>query len=124
MTSTVGAVATRSIRIDPAAAPLGTDDEAAGTPPSPAAISQAHDHEIGSAPAHPKGMIVTIRLLLISSSFARLPGTWPRIVGTDEGDPRRGTLSYASPLARALMGKEIGDAVVVAGHEEEIIEVA
>jgi len=47
-----------------------------------------------------------------------------RIVGTDEGDPRRGTLSYASPLARALMGKEIGDAVVVAGHEEEIIEVA
>ena len=47
-----------------------------------------------------------------------------RIVGTDEGDPRQGTLSYASPLARAMMGKEIGDTVVVAGHEEEIVEVA
>jgi transcription elongation GreA/GreB family factor len=46
-----------------------------------------------------------------------------RIVGTDEGDPKRGTLSYASPLARALMGKEVGDTVVVSGHEEEIIEV-
>jgi hypothetical protein len=35
---------------DPAAAPLGTDDEAAGTPPSPAAIKQAHDMEIRSMP--------------------------------------------------------------------------
>jgi hypothetical protein len=31
---------------DPAAAPLGTDDEAAGTPPSPAEIQQSHDMEI------------------------------------------------------------------------------
>ena len=44
--------------------------------------------------------------------------------GTDEGDPAQGTLSYASPLAQALMGKEIGDTVVVGGHEEEIVEVA
>jgi len=35
--------------IDPAAAPLGTDDEAAGTPPSREAIKLAHAHEIGSA---------------------------------------------------------------------------
>ena len=35
---------------DPAAAPLGTDDEAAGTPPSPAAIKQAHDLEIPTTP--------------------------------------------------------------------------
>jgi transcription elongation GreA/GreB family factor len=47
-----------------------------------------------------------------------------RIVGTDEGDPRRGTLSYASPLAQALMGIEDGDTVVVSGHEEEIVEVS
>jgi transcription elongation GreA/GreB family factor len=47
-----------------------------------------------------------------------------RIVGTDEGDPARGTLSYASPLAQALMGKEIGDTVVVGAREEEIIGVA
>src|SRR5436190_10911052 len=41
-----------------------------------------------------------------------------RIVGTDEGDPARGTLSYASPLAQALMGKEIGDTVVVGAREQ------
>jgi hypothetical protein len=32
---------------DPAAAPLGTDDEAAGTPPSPESIQLAYDLEIG-----------------------------------------------------------------------------
>ena len=47
-----------------------------------------------------------------------------RIVGTDEGDPSQGTLSYASPLAQALMGKEIGDTVVVGAYEEEIVQVA
>jgi transcription elongation GreA/GreB family factor len=46
-----------------------------------------------------------------------------RIVGSDEGDPARGTLSYASPLAQAMMGKEIGDTVVVGAREEEIVRV-
>jgi hypothetical protein len=31
---------------DPAASPLGTDDEAAGTPPSPEAIAHAHAQEM------------------------------------------------------------------------------
>ena len=33
--------------IDPAAAPLGTDDEAAGNSPTPAEIKLAYKHEIG-----------------------------------------------------------------------------
>lgn len=44
-----------------------------------------------------------------------------RIVGIDEADPNKGTLSYVSPLAQALMGKEMGDAVAVGPSEEEII---
>jgi hypothetical protein len=32
---------------DPAAAPLGTDDEAAGHSPTPAEIKLAHKHEVG-----------------------------------------------------------------------------
>ena len=36
--------------IDPAAAPLGTDEEAAGTPVPPEAVAMAHAQEIGSAP--------------------------------------------------------------------------
>src|SRR5918912_3984387 len=34
-----------------------------------------------------------------------------RIVGEDEADPSLGTLSYASPVAQALMGKQVGDTV-------------
>ena len=37
--------------IDPAAAPLGTDDEAAGTPPSREAVQIAYNNEIGSRPS-------------------------------------------------------------------------
>src|SRR3972149_2958990 len=32
-----------------------------------------------------------------------------RIVGEAEGDPSLGTLSYVSPVAQALMGKQVGD---------------
>lgn len=47
-----------------------------------------------------------------------------RIVGEDEADPERGTLSHVSPLARALMGKAVGDSVQVAGHGVEVVEIA
>lgn len=36
-----------------------------------------------------------------------------RIVGDDEADARDSKISYQSPIARALMGKVIGDVVVV-----------
>ncbi len=48
--------------------------------------------------------------------------TW-RIVGEDEADPAKGTLSYVSPLARALIGKTIGDTVQAGGSEAEIVEI-
>lgn len=48
--------------------------------------------------------------------------TW-RIVGEDEADPARGTLSYVSPLAATLMGKGVGDVVEVAGGEAEIVAI-
>jgi transcription elongation GreA/GreB family factor len=46
-----------------------------------------------------------------------------RIVGTDEADPAKGTLSYVSPLAQALMGKETGDTITIGGNDEEIVDV-
>lgn len=46
-----------------------------------------------------------------------------RIVGIDEADPKRQTLSYVSPLAQALLGKEIGDSVALGPSEEEIVEI-
>jgi len=48
-----------------------------------------------------------------------------RIVGEDEADPAHGTLSHVSPLARALFGRQVGDAIeVVAQKEAEIVEIA
>jgi len=47
-----------------------------------------------------------------------------RIVGIDQADPAAGTLSYVSPMAQALMGRTVGEAVRVAGAEVEIIAIA
>jgi transcription elongation GreA/GreB family factor len=46
-----------------------------------------------------------------------------RIVGEDEAEPSRGTLSHVAPLARALYGKTVGDTVEVAGGAAEILAI-
>jgi transcription elongation GreA/GreB family factor len=46
-----------------------------------------------------------------------------RIVGEDEADPSQGTLSHASPLARALFGKKVGDVVPAGSGEAEIVAI-
>lgn len=43
-----------------------------------------------------------------------------RIVGEDEADPKAGSISYVSPVARMLMGKGVGDVATVGGQELEI----
>lgn len=47
-----------------------------------------------------------------------------RIVGEDEADPKAGTLSYVSPVARLLMGRAVGDVVTLNGQELEITAIA
>jgi transcription elongation GreA/GreB family factor len=47
-----------------------------------------------------------------------------RIVGEDEADPARGTISYVSPVARALMGKAAGDTVRAGRSDAEIVAIA
>jgi transcription elongation GreA/GreB family factor len=46
-----------------------------------------------------------------------------RIVGEDEADPSAGTLSYVSPVAQALMGKQKGDVVQAGAAEAEILDI-
>ena len=46
-----------------------------------------------------------------------------RIVGEDEADPAKGSVSYVSPLARARLGKSVGDVVTVNDAEVEIVAV-
>jgi transcription elongation GreA/GreB family factor len=47
-----------------------------------------------------------------------------RIVGEDEADPSVGTLSYVSPVAQALLGKQLGDVVQAGSAEAEIVDIA
>jgi transcription elongation GreA/GreB family factor len=46
-----------------------------------------------------------------------------RITGEDEADPANGSVSYVSPLARAVLGRRVGDVVTLAGAEVEIAAV-
>ena len=59
------------------------------------------------------------------ATFARDDGRRQtfRIVGEDEADPRAGSISYVSPVARALIGKAAGDRVVLGDHEIEVLAV-
>jgi transcription elongation GreA/GreB family factor len=47
-----------------------------------------------------------------------------RIVGEDEADPRAGSISYVSPVARILMGKGERDVASIGGQEIEIVKIA
>jgi transcription elongation GreA/GreB family factor len=47
-----------------------------------------------------------------------------RIVGEDEADPAKGSISYVSPLAKALLGQRIGDTVRAGRDDAEIIAIA
>jgi len=44
-----------------------------------------------------------------------------RIVGEDEADPRNGSISSVSPVARALIGRAAGEIVLAGEHEIEIL---
>lgn len=46
-----------------------------------------------------------------------------RIVGEDEADPKAGSVSWVSPLARALLGRRVGDVVAFNGAEVEVVAV-
>ena len=66
---------------------------------------------------------------------ARIPGseglelrrrarTEYRIVGENDADPKVGSISFVSPVARLLMGKAVGDVVGTSGQELEIISIS
>jgi transcription elongation GreA/GreB family factor len=46
-----------------------------------------------------------------------------RIVGEDEADPKTGSISFASPVARSLIGQAVGDVVGSGNQELEIVAI-
>jgi transcription elongation GreA/GreB family factor len=68
--------------------------------------------------AQPEQVRFGVRALL------RLPGGVERafqLVGEDEADPKAGLISYVSPLAKALMGKGVGEQLPFGAHSAEIL---
>ena len=47
-----------------------------------------------------------------------------RIVGEDEADPSLGTLSYVSPVAQALIGKQVSEVVQAGTAEATIVAIS
>jgi transcription elongation GreA/GreB family factor len=47
-----------------------------------------------------------------------------RIVGEDEADPKAGSISYVSPIARLLLGKTVGDESGPPGQSLEVLAIA
>lgn len=47
-----------------------------------------------------------------------------RIVGEDEADPKAGSISFASPVAKSLIGKAVGDVAGSGNQELEIVAIA
>ncbi len=46
-----------------------------------------------------------------------------QLVGEDEADPKAGSISFVSPVARSLIGKAVGDVVGAPGQELEIMAI-
>jgi transcription elongation GreA/GreB family factor len=47
-----------------------------------------------------------------------------RIVGEDEADPKSGSISFVSPVARLLMSKAVGDEAGASGQKLDIISIS
>ncbi len=47
-----------------------------------------------------------------------------RIVGEDEADPKAGSISYVSPVARSVLSKTVGDVVAAGRDELEIVTIS
>jgi len=47
-----------------------------------------------------------------------------RIVGEDEADPKAGSISFVSPVAKSLLGKAVADIVGSGSQELEVVEIA
>ena len=47
-----------------------------------------------------------------------------RIVGEDEADPKSGSISFVSPVARLLMSKSVGDEAGASGQKLDIISIS
>lgn len=70
-------------------------------------------------PVHPEAVAFATRVTIIRDDGRKQVFS---LVGEDETDPASGFISYTSPMARALVGKSVGDFADVPGGEAEIVK--
>ncbi|CAM5579109.1 Transcription elongation factor GreA [Mycolicibacterium aubagnense] len=68
----------------------------------------------------PDGSVVRFGMSVTLEDEAGKTVTW-KIVGEDEADPAKGSISHVSPMALALFGKSVGDTAAVNGREWEVV---
>jgi transcription elongation GreA/GreB family factor len=71
----------------------------------------------------PGGKVVRFGMTVTVESEDGRRRSW-KIVGEDEADAAKGSVSHVSPMAIALFAKRAGDVAVVSGKEWEIVSVA
>jgi transcription elongation GreA/GreB family factor len=69
-------------------------------------------------PAHSQQVRFGVRALLRLDDGAERAF---QLVGEDEADPKAGLISYVSPLAQSLMGKEVGERLPFGAQGAQII---
>ena len=80
-------------------------------------LSEARVIDVKSIPNSGKVIFgVTVRIVNCDTEEAK---TY-RIVGEDEADVKKGMISITSPIARALIGKEVDDVVTVVTPSGEV----
>lgn len=73
-------------------------------------LSHAQIIDISKIPAGDKVLFgVTVSIVDVDSDETKVY----KIVGDDEADIKAGKISYQSPIARGLIGKEVGEVVVI-----------
>lgn len=75
-------------------------------------------------PVDPPGesATVTVGMAVTLEDEAGRRRVW-RIVGEDEADPKAGRIAWISPVARALLGREVGDEVTLPGGTAAIVAI-
>jgi len=84
------------------------------------------NQRLGSAEVQPKPTVFSVVGFGVTVTLERDDGRVQkfRIVGEDESNPAKGSISYVSPLAQALMGKAVGDVVKAGAGEAEITAIS
>jgi transcription elongation GreA/GreB family factor len=68
----------------------------------------------------PDSKVVRFGMTVVLDNDDGIRKTW-KIVGEDEADAAKGSVSHVSPMALSLFGKMVGDVAVVNGKEWEIV---